>query len=260
MMRCEFRLTAFCLLLLASANAGAAIHEVTVGDNFFSPANLTIQQGDTVRWVNAAGGNPHNVTSNTGAWTASVTASSFTFEVTFDEPGVFNYLCTIHSAQMQGTITVEAVEEPFQINAGLNDAWFNPDTPGQGFFFNVFPNLQLMFIAWFTFDTERPGEEVTATLGEPGHRWVTGIGPYSGDTANIVLELTEGAVFDSADPPFMQTQDYGTLDITFQDCEFASVVYNIPAAGVSGNIDIKRIVADNIPLCQSLSAGEGPVR
>ena len=260
MMRSELRLIAVFALMLACANASAEIHEVTVGDNFFSPANLTIQQGDTVRWVNAAGGNPHNVTSNSGAWTPSATAASFNFEVTFDEPGVFNYRCTIHPAQMQGTITVEAVEEPFQINAGLNDAWFNPDTPGQGFFFNVFPNLELMFIAWFTFDTERPGEEVTATLGEPGHRWVTGIGPYAGDTANINLELTEGGVFDTGDPPVMQTQGYGTLDITFQDCQFATVMYNIPDAGVSGTIDIQRIVADNIPLCQSLAAGEGPVK
>ena len=52
------------------------------------------------------------------------------------------------------------------INAGLNDAWFNPKTAGQGFFFTVFPESKQMFLSWFTYDTERPPEDVTAILGE----------------------------------------------------------------------------------------------
>jgi len=95
------------LLLYLPLAATAAVHEVTVGDNFFSPSELTIQVGDTVRWVNAAGGNSHNVTSNTGAWAASPTASSFTFEVVFNSPGSFPYRCTPHSSVMTGTITVQ---------------------------------------------------------------------------------------------------------------------------------------------------------
>ena len=148
----------------------------------------------------------------------------------------------------------------FQINAGINDAWYNAATPGQGFFFNVFPNLGLMFVAWFTYDTERPPVDVEAVLGEPGHRWITGIGPYDGDTANIVLELTEGGLFDTGDPPVMQTQGYGTLDLDFADCSNATASYNIPAAGVSGVIPVQRIVGDNVPLCESLAGGGGPAR
>jgi len=104
-----------CLLVAVSVPATAlgVIHEVTVGDNFFSPSELTIQPGDTVRWVNAAGGAPHNVTSNDDAWTASETDDEFIFEVVFNDPGQFPYRCTIHSATMTGTITVAgAVTEP----------------------------------------------------------------------------------------------------------------------------------------------------
>lgn len=36
---------------------------------------------------------------------------------------------------------VDQNENPFVINAGLNDAWFNPETDGQGFFISVFPGL-----------------------------------------------------------------------------------------------------------------------
>ncbi|MCJ7815008.1 MAG: SGNH/GDSL hydrolase family protein, partial [Xanthomonadales bacterium] len=88
----------------------------------------------------------------------------------------------------------------FQINAGLNDAWFNRATNGQGFLIAVFPNSKQMFVAWFTFDTQRPPEDVTAFLGEPGHRWLTAQGPYDGDTAKLTIFVTEGGVFDAAQP------------------------------------------------------------
>jgi len=68
----------------------------------------------------------------------------------------------------------------FQINPGLNDAWYNPATDGQGFLVTVFPDIQEMFVAWFTFDTERPPEDVTAQLGDPGHRWLTAQGRPGG--------------------------------------------------------------------------------
>ncbi len=55
----------------------------------------------------------------------------------------------------------------FKINAGLNDAWFDPKTNGQGFFITVYPDIKQMYLAWFTYDTERPPEDVTAISGTP---------------------------------------------------------------------------------------------
>jgi len=65
------------------------------------------------------------------------------------------------------------------INAGLSDAWYNPETPGQGFIVIVFPEIEKIFMAWFTYDTERPPEDVMAFLGEPGHRWRRGVRLFS---------------------------------------------------------------------------------
>ena len=42
--------------LVAPASAGAADASVSVGDNFFSPAAVTIAVGDSVTWTDAAGG------------------------------------------------------------------------------------------------------------------------------------------------------------------------------------------------------------
>ena len=141
------------------------------------------------------------------------------------------------------------------INAGLNDAWFNPQTPGQGFFVNVFPVLGKVFMAMFAFDTERPGEEVTAILGGPGQRWLTAFGDYAGNVAVLPVELTTGGIFDAAEPAVTQTPGYGTFTIEFHDCNNATITYDFPSQGLSGTIQVTRIAGDNIALCQALLGG-----
>ena len=245
--------------LLCALGAQAEVHEVQVLDDLsFSPNDLTIAVGDTVRWVNDPGGLMHDVTADDGSFSSGAAASSFTFEQTFDTPEEVFYHCSVHSAPgvdidsgQNGRILVAP---PFFINAGLNDAWFDLDTPGQGFFFTVLPDQLLFFLSWFTFDTERPPEDVEAILGDPGHRWVTAFGAYEpGDTVTLDVELTEGMIFNSAEPPAEQTSGYGTITITFIDCNNAVLEYEFPSLGLSGTIDLTRITGDNIPLCEALN-------
>lgn len=140
------------------------------------------------------------------------------------------------------------------LNSGFNDAWFNPQTAGQGFLISVFPDIQQMFVAWFTYDTERPPEDVEAMLGEPGHRWLTAQGPYTGNTASLTIYLTEGGVFDAPDPPAQtDSNGYGTMTIEFADCTEGLVTYEITSPNVSGEIPIQRIADDNVVLCEALA-------
>jgi hypothetical protein len=142
----------------------------------------------------------------------------------------------------------------FGINAGLNDAWYNPATSGQGLLITVFPVRKEVFLAWFTYDTERPSDDVSAVLGEPGHRWLTAQGSYEGNTADLKLYLTAGGVFDAAQPPGVTDQGgYGTMQIRFADCTQGLVSYEIPSLDISGEFPIERIVPDNVPLCESLA-------
>lgn len=140
------------------------------------------------------------------------------------------------------------------INAGLSDAWFDPLTDGQGFLIVVFPDTGLVFVAWFTYDVERPPQDVTALLGEPGHRWLTALGPFEGDTATLDVVLTEGGVFDSAQPPAVTGDPIGTLTIVWHDCENATLTYDLPGLGLMRSIEIRRIVNDNAALCEALQA------
>jgi len=146
----------------------------------------------------------------------------------------------------------------FTINSGLNDAWFNPATDGQGFLLSVFPEQELMFLAWFTYDTERPAEGVEAILGEPGHRWLTAQGSYAGNTANLTIFSTTGGVFDSAEPAVERDPaGVGLMTVEFADCREALVTYDMPSLGLSGAVPIQRLVDDNVALCETLASDGG---
>ena len=141
----------------------------------------------------------------------------------------------------------------FSINAGLNDAWYNPATNGQGFLVVVWENIQMMFVAWFTYDVERPPEDVNAILGDPGHRWLTAQGPYNGDTALLDVYVTSGGVFDSSVPQVDPPVKDGTMQLKFSDCSTGVITYDIPSVNLSGEVPIERIVQDNVALCESLN-------
>jgi hypothetical protein len=150
-------------------------------------------------------------------------------------------------------IEYAASPDVFNINPGLNDAWFNMATNGQGLLIAVYADISQMFVAWFTYDTVRPPEDVTAFLGEPGHRWLTAQGPYDGDTATLTIFVTEGGVFDSAEPATStDPAGDGTMTLEFADCTEGLVNYEITSLGISGEFPIERIVSDNVPLCESL--------
>lgn len=142
----------------------------------------------------------------------------------------------------------------FALNAGFNDAWFNPVTAGQGFLISVFPEIQQVFVAWFTFDTERPPESVEALLGEPGHRWLTAQGPFEGDSATLTIYVTKGGVFDSPEPAVeVDPAGDGTLILEFTDCYQGLITYEITSLNLSGAVPIERVANDNVTLCEELS-------
>jgi len=148
------------------------------------------------------------------------------------------------------TTDIPPVEPDLTMNAGLNDAWYNPLTDGQGFFITVFADLGLVNLAWFTYDTTLPADEESANLGSPGHRWLTALGTYQGDTANLTIEVASGGVFDTSSD-IQRTTD-GTITLTFTDCSSGLIEYNIPSIDRQGSVPIQRIANDNVALCEAL--------
>jgi plastocyanin len=85
---------------------GGSSNAVTVGNNFFSPANLSVAPGATVTWNWDMGDTLHQIAFTDNA-PGSAKQSSGTFQRTFSTAGTYSYFCTVHGAQlMSGTITV----------------------------------------------------------------------------------------------------------------------------------------------------------
>jgi plastocyanin len=87
-----------------AAEGGAA--EVSMKDIQFTPEEVTVKAGDTVSWVNDDGVG-HDVTGDdfkSGEPGAMQTGD--TFEHTFEDPGTFDYVCTVHPG-MEGSVKVE---------------------------------------------------------------------------------------------------------------------------------------------------------
>lgn len=143
----------------------------------------------------------------------------------------------------------------FEINPGLNDAWYYPATDGQGFFINVFPDIGIVSLAWFTYDTELPPPESEANLGDAGHRWLTAQGPITGDLVQMNIDVTSGGIFDTpgeiehTDPPGSD----GTIKLTFHGCNSGTVEYDIPSINRKGTVPIQRVADDNIAVCKALN-------
>jgi plastocyanin len=78
---------------------------VTVQDNSFSPGDLKVKVGDTVKFTND-GAIAHTVTATDGAkFDSGSLAPGATFTFTADKAGTVSYVCTFHPG-MQGTIEV----------------------------------------------------------------------------------------------------------------------------------------------------------
>lgn len=106
-----------------NATATPQVIRVTVGNNFFSPQDVVLQVGDSMRWSNLSGF--HNVFSCTefGFGCALGPANElFTsgpaapppwlYSYRFGEPGFNPYKCVPHSPFMIGTVTVESPAPP----------------------------------------------------------------------------------------------------------------------------------------------------
>lgn len=90
-----------------TAQSGAATVNIEMGDNFFNPAQVTVNVGDTIVWTNT-GQRPHDVTADNGSIVSPRRLmNGATFSYTATTPGTITYQCTIHNG-MVGTLTVQA--------------------------------------------------------------------------------------------------------------------------------------------------------
>ena len=87
---------------------------VESGMFYYAPTVLTIDAGDTVTWDNVDGF--HDVVAYDGSFELDAcSAPCIIGSVTFDEPGVYEYFCSVGSHEQQGMIGTIVVEGDIQL-------------------------------------------------------------------------------------------------------------------------------------------------
>jgi len=93
----------------APAPPAAGGAQVAIGDNSFTPKELSVPVGATVVWTNG-GQRQHTVTADDGSFKSDTLKIGDTFKQTFDKPGTFAYYCEFHGGAggggMSGVIKV----------------------------------------------------------------------------------------------------------------------------------------------------------
>ena len=88
-------------------STGTAAGQVTVGNNFFSPASVSPDGNDVVTWTWNSGGSQHNVTfDDLAPGSGNRGSGTFARDFTGAPSGtVIGYQCTLH-AGMQGEVVI----------------------------------------------------------------------------------------------------------------------------------------------------------
>src|SRR3954471_17476076 len=109
----------FCLVLRNIVIAFAIFHSpfafagttnlVRIANFNFTPAVITITNGDSIRWSNTVALTPHDSTSSGSLWARGQLSPPKTFTFTFNNAGTFPYFCNTHritAPQQTGTVSV----------------------------------------------------------------------------------------------------------------------------------------------------------
>ena len=111
-------------------------------------------------------------------------------------------------------------------------AWYNPATPGQGFFIERIADTQ--FMAWFHNDWDLPDASVTDFLSPARQRWLTLQGEVlpGATQAQLKIYQTSGGSFTraSAGVPV----EIGSATLTFLSCNSAKLNYELQAQRCAG--------------------------
>jgi hypothetical protein len=116
------------------------------------------------------------------------------------------------------------------IGAGYTGAWYDPAQSGHGLFIEVLPDNR-MLAAWFTFTPN--GEQA----------WLYGVGNYTGNVAKIdaVDQPTGGRFIPNFDPAKIVHNAWGSLTVTFSDCNHGTVDFVSSAGYGAGGMSITRL-------------------
>jgi plastocyanin len=116
-MRRVIWLAAAALVLVLAAPAASATTTVQIKRAGFSPASVTINQGDSVTWTNTDSIN-HQVVSNSGSFASPILKPGKSWTRQFNVGGTFHYHDSLHPA-LKGTVVVRGAPDQVTLAASV---------------------------------------------------------------------------------------------------------------------------------------------
>ena len=261
---------------------GGTTHNVTVGNDFFSPQSIAIVLGDVVHFVWQGSG--HSTTSDAvsgpDSWNSGVIGSGSTFDVNIQNPGTHNYYCQPHGGPggvgMSGQILsncptgnsmplVVSFNTTIANPAGYDVLWDNVAVPGSPFDYNgVGPQSVTINIAGdgmehslVVRDVADPSCDIALTYNAPdcnqgGGTPVCSISASAGNfggcnnntvTADLTVNVTNGG------SGFNVSIDNGPNTFYSYTGNTTVVTINLPGDGLSHSIEV---TDDADPACTDL--------
>ncbi|MDJ0655352.1 MAG: hypothetical protein QNJ40_14415 [Xanthomonadales bacterium] len=214
------------------SNASAQVFELTLD------GVLTVVAGDGSRGHNDGPGDQASFSSPNGISLSADGRFLYVNEASSTAGTTLNFATFPLNPSLVRVVDLGPQSQPVQINNGMTGAWFNPATPGQGMYLDVSKEANLLFGAWFTYETNLG---FSLPPGANEHRWLTFQGPFSGEAATVEVFLTEGGIFDDA--ALTTTTAVGQVTISFSTCTDASFAYALDA-GPSGSMELIRLTPD----------------
>jgi len=131
---------------------------------------------------------------------------------------------------ISGSLTLTASPPATIIDAGFTGSWYNPALSGHGLFIEVLPENR-MLVTWATFSPT--GEQA----------WFYGVGTYQGNTATIsgVDQPTGGRWIPNVNSAHIVHNQWGSLTLTFIDCNYGRVDFNSIVGYGSGFMNLTRL-------------------
>ena len=138
-----------------------------------------------------------------------------------------------------------AADNPLAFASG---SWYDPNRSGEGFVVQLLPDGRAV-VTWFTYPPE--GEDSQQA-------WLIGSGTIDGNRIVITKMVRPvGASFGpDFDPDDVVREYWGTLEITFADCDTAIVTWEGPPEFGSGTMDLVRLSSiDDVECATAAESG-----
>ncbi len=130
------------LALALPAGSFAATTTVKITGTAFSPQTVTVDLGDTIKWVNSDNAN-HQIVANNGAFASPTLKPNETYSFTSKAAGKFPYHDALHPA-IKGTVTVKGPPPSITLGAGAPILVYGSETALTGTVSNGLANEQVV--------------------------------------------------------------------------------------------------------------------